>query len=368
MFGKARLVLMVIGIGLFSDGGVAHAQQIALQNSPAIVLEEFIYESAPYPECHASTIEETKDGLVASWFGGTEEKNPDVCIYVSRKPHGKDTKWSTPALVADGIQNDDLRYPCWNPVLFSAADDRLLLFYKVGPSPRKWWGMVKTSIDQGKTWSQPSHLPGHKLGPIRAKPIRLSNGRLLCGSSDESDGWIVWMETCNDYGNEWDVVGPLNKKDEFDAIQPTILRHDEKTLQIMNRSTQGVITESWSKDEGKTWSKMTKSSLPNPSAGIDAVSLKDGRQLLVYNHTKKFSKPRGREMINLAISEDGKKWMAAATLELQKGEHSYPAIIQTADGMVHITYTYHREKVKHVVVDPSKLELKPIVDGQWPRS
>lgn len=361
--------LVISALVFFVVPLTANAQSHAIEpgvfkKSPAIVLEEFIYETAPYPECHASTIEETKEGLVAAWFGGTEEKDPDVCIYVSRKIDGA---WTTPDQVADGIQSSDLRHPCWNPVLFNAGENKLLLFYKVGPSPRDWWGMIKTSTDCGKTWSEARRLPDHKLGPIRAKPIRLSNGRLLCGSSDESDGWIVWMESCNDDGNEWQVIGPLNKKDDFGAIQPTILRYGKDKLQILNRSRQGVLTESWSEDEGKTWSKMAKTVLPNPSSGIDAVTLKNGYQLLVYNHTKKLSRfPRSREMLNLAMSADGKSWLAAAILERQKGEHSYPAMIQTDDGLVHITYTYHRKKVKHVVVDPAKLRVAPIVNSRWP--
>ena len=112
---------------------------------------------------------------------------------------------------------------------------------------------------------------------------------------------------------------------------------------------------------------MTATSLPNPNAGADGVTLSDGRHLLVYNHTtRRSSRPRGREMLNVAVSSDGKEWQAALALENQRGEHSYPAVIQTADGLVHITYTYHRRRVKHVVLDPAKLKLTPIKQGKWP--
>ena len=56
-----------------------------LLKQPGLVTKEFIYEKAPFPECHASTIAETKNGLVAAWFGGTGEKNPDVGIWVARR-------------------------------------------------------------------------------------------------------------------------------------------------------------------------------------------------------------------------------------------------------------------------------------------
>ena len=108
---------------------------------------------------------------------------------------------------------------------------------------------------------------------------------------------------------------------------------------------------------------MTLTPLPNPNSGIDAVTLSDGLQLLVYNHT-----PRGRSPLNVAVSRDGKNWQAAAVLEDQPGEYSYPAVIQTPDGLVHVTYTWKRQRVRHVVLDPAKFELRPIDNGRWPQT
>ena len=116
---------------------------------PAILTSEFIYENAPIPSCHATTIVEPQSGgLVAAWFGGTREGNKDVGIWVSRSESGK---WSAPVEVATGVQADGSRHPCWNPVLFQPKEGPLLLFYKVGPSPSTWWGMLRTSNDGGKT-------------------------------------------------------------------------------------------------------------------------------------------------------------------------------------------------------------------------
>jgi predicted neuraminidase len=110
---------------------------------------------------------------------------------------------------------------------------------------------------------------------------------------------------------------------------------------------------------------MKASTLPNPSSGTDAVTLADGRQLLIYNHTTRKTKIPSRQMLNLAISNDGHDWKPVVTLEFEPGkkpagvrhwgEYSYPAMIQTRDGKVHITYTYNREGMKHVVLDPTKL-------------
>ena len=151
------------------------------------------------------------------------------------------------------------------------------------------------------------------------------------------------------------MIGPINDGRTFGAIQPSILTHGDGAMQILCRSRQGVVTQSWSRDGGKTWSGMAATDLPNPNAGTDAVTLRDGRQLLVYNHTTRQSKPRGREMLNVAVSRDGTRWDVVLTLERKKGEHSYPAVIQASDGRVHITYTYLRRSVKHAVLDPARL-------------
>ena len=329
---------------------------LLLAQTPAAapaVKSEFIFERAPFPSAHASTIVETPDGLVAAWFGGTRERNPDVGIWVSRH---SEKGWSSPVEVANGIQSDGTRHPCWNPVLFQPATGPLILFYKVGPSPSAWWGLVRTSSDSGRTWSAAAKLPDGILGPIRAKPIELGPGVLLAGSSTENDGWIVhmeryagaWTTDALAAASNWQKTAPVNTAAEFGAIQPTILVHGPSSLQILCRTRQGVIADAWSQDEGKTWSKLAATTLPNPSAGIDAVKLKDGGFLLVYNPS---ATSRGK--LQVSKSSDGKTWQPLVVLEDEAtGEYSYPAMIQTRDGLVHATYTWRRERIKHVVIQP----------------
>ncbi|SHN21708.1 Predicted neuraminidase (sialidase) [Cyclobacterium lianum] len=333
----------------------------------ALVRAELIYplENRPTPQVHASTLVETSNGIVAAFFAGTHERNPDVGIRVSHLENGK---WTRPEEVVNGVQNDSLRYPCWNPVLFQPADGPLMLFYKVGPNPREWWGMLITSTDGGKSWSAPQKLGedpaiGALIGPVKNKPVQLEDGTIIAPSSIEieQDGetfWKVHFEISRDQGRTWQVVGPINDGVAFDAIQPSILIHDNGDLQVLCRTRQGVIAESWSSDQGQTWSEMQATSLPNPNSGTDAVSLQDGRHLLVYNHsTKEGEEPNGRNILNLAISADGKTWEPFMTLENEpnKAGYSYPAIIQSEDGMVHISYTYDRETVKYVVINPSDI-------------
>jgi predicted neuraminidase len=301
---------------------------------------------------------DTKSGLVAAWFGGTREKHADVGIWVAR--HESD-RWTTPVEVADGKQADGKRHPCWNPVLFRPTNGALMLFYKVGPDPSRWWGMLRTSDDDGRTWSEARRLPDGILGPIKNKPIQLANGDVLCPTSTEHDGWRVHFERSTDGGQTWQATPPVNDGKTLGAIQPSLLIHKDGKLQAVGRTRQGKVFEIWSGDGGKTWGPMTLTALPNPNSGIDAVTPADGRQLMVYNHTR-----LGRNPLNVAVSDDGKAWKAAAVLESEPAEYSYPAVIQTADGLVHVTYTWKRQRVRHVVLDPKKLVLREIKDGQWP--
>jgi predicted neuraminidase len=337
-------------------GGVM-VQSLAAE---ALVKSEFIYERAPFPECHASTIVETGRGLTVAWFGGKREKSPDVGIWLSH--HWAEGGWTAPVEVANGIQHASKRYPCWNPVLFQPRQGPLMLFYKVGPDPDEWWGMLTVSTDDGLTWSEPRRLPEDVLGPVKNKPIQLANGEILCASSTEHAGWRVHFERTSDLGRTWGIIGPVNDGKAIGAIQPSILVHGAGRLQALGRTTKGKVFEVWSEDNGLTWRPMILTSLPNPNSGTDALTLKDSRHLLVYNHT-----PRGRSPLNVALSSDGKNWQAAWVLENEPGmEFSYPAVIQTRDGLVHVTYTWKRQRVKHAVLDPRQFTLKEIKDGRWP--
>ncbi|YCM42918.1 sialidase family protein [Verrucomicrobiaceae bacterium 227] len=313
---------------------------------------EFIYDTGPYPAVHASTIAESEHGLVSAWFGGTAEKDPDVGIWVSRQVEGK---WTPGIEVANGVQADGKRFPTWNPVLFQPLDEPLMLFYKVGPSPSTWWGELKTSKDGGKSWSAARKLPEGIYGPIKNKPVQLSNGDLLCPTSHESDEkkgqWAIYFERTRDLGETWTRTELLHDGIKISAIQPSILNLGDARLKAIGRTRQGKVFEVTSDDEGKTWGEVSLTEIANPNSGTDAVTLKDGRHLLVYNDT-----PKGRSPLNVAVSGDGKTWKPVLVLEKEAGkEFSYPAVIQAKDGLVHITYTWQRKKVKHVVVDPAKL-------------
>jgi predicted neuraminidase len=348
------LALMVCGVSARAQGDDAAGM------SPAVVKSEFIFERAPFQAAHASTIVETRDGLLAAWFGGTRERALDVSIWMARHDG---QKWSEPVEVANGADEENrIQYPCWNPVLFQPRRGPLLLFYKVGPSPESWWGMLKKSDDNGHTWSAAKRLPDKIYGPVRNKPVELADNLILCGSSTENAGWRIHMERTRSFGQQWSRTDALNRAIDYGVIQPTILVHDGGRIQILCRTKQHVIVESWSDDGGFTWSRVVPTDLPNPNSAIDSVMLRDSRSLLVYNHSA-----TDRGLLNVSTSPDGRKWFAGIVLENEPGsEFSYPAVIQTSDGMVHVTYTWKRQKIKHVVIDPFKLPQREIVSGQWP--
>lgn len=326
------------------------------------VTSEFIYESAPFPSAHASTIVELANGdLMAAWFGGTAEGNPDVAIWGSQRKGGK---WTTPVELAR-----ESGTPTWNPVLFYTKDKKLWLYYKFGTHPTMWTGARKWSADNGKTWSAAEVLPAGLYGPIRAKPLVMEDGTIVSGTSVESyRNWAVWIERSEDNGKTFQKIGPITIPLElygegvkslipkevpgsndwaftYGIIQPSVVSLGGKKLRLYARSTAktGKVCVADSNDGGKTWTQARPIDVPNPNSGLDAVQLKDGRVVMIYNNTNS-----GRSPLNLAISRDGEKFDMFYTLESEPGEFSYPNVIQSKNGDLQMVYTWNRKKMKYV--------------------
>jgi len=209
-----------------------------------------------------------------------------------------------------------------------------------------------TSKDAGRTWSKSRRLPRHAIGPVRNKPVELADGTILCGASTESGGWRVHMEWFTNPYERWFAGEPLNSSMQWGAIQPTILVWPDRGIQLLCRSKQGSILETWSDGDIRKWSYMRRTRLANPNSAVDAVMLKSGKALLVYNPGT-----QNRDQLVVGRSENGFDWEVVLTLEKEgPGEFSYPAIIQDPTGLVHVTYTWRREKIKHVAFDPEGLK------------
>lgn len=319
-----------------------------------IVSREYLLTPRPEAKCHAATIAEGSKGLVVAWFAGTHEGAPDVDIWLTRQSEGR---WLPPRDVANGIQPDGTRYPCWNPVLFQPSNGPLMLFYKVGPNPAHWWGMLQTSKDGGGRWSKPKKLPRGFLGPIKNKPVQLENGDILCPSSTETRGWKVRFERTADLGKTWTRSTPSNDGKRVQAIQPSLIPLGGGRLLAMGRTRQNRIFRTLSTDDGLTWSPLALSNLPNNNSGTDALVLRDGRFLIVYNPTTvgKGQWTGPRTPLVVAVSSDASHWNQVATLEdTPYEEFSYPSAIQTRDGLVHVVYTWKRQAIGHAMLDPSR--------------
>ncbi len=368
---------------------------------PLVTDAAHLYTRTSFPQCHAATIVETREGdLVAAYFGGTHERHPDVCIWVSRKPKGSD-RWSDPILAGDGVffpgtpdallagVNDSTtlasvgpvaqfadadprlrRKACWNPVLTEMPSGELWLFYKVGLRVADWTGWVVKSKDGGKTWSKREPLPQGFIGPVKNKP-EIVDGRLICASSTESGGWKLHFEILDLAIGQWDYIGPIPADSAYltedllpdgitpregarlrpiNCIQPSILRHGDGRLQVLMRTRNGRLATSWSDDRGRTWSRVTLTDIPNNQSGTDAVTLADGTHLLIYNpfSTLPATKKGPRTPLAVARSTDGLHWTPIVTLEDSPiSQYSYPAIIQGRDGDIHCIYTWRRQRIAY---------------------
>lgn len=306
--------------------------------------KRFVFEKAPFRECHASTVVALDERrLLCAFFAGTREGARDVAIWMA---YYDGRRWEAVRKVAE-----EPGVPCWNPVLFRYRN-AVYLFYKAGPSPQTWSGFWKRSDDSGRHWSGAHQLPAGLLGPIKNKPLVLADGTVLAGSSVESyNTWAVWVERSEDGMRSWAKSGPVVDPQElFGVIQPTLWVVEGDHLRMAMRATRriGRVCLADSYDRGRTWTAARRTELPHPSSGLDAVRLRDGRVVLVHNPTN-----AGRTPLVVAVSEDaGQSWRPAVVLEDEPGEYSYPAVIEAPDGLLHITYTWRRRRIAHAVLIP----------------
>ena len=330
---------------------------------PQVLCDEFLYKKASFPECHSASIVETKKGdLVATYFGGTKERNPDVCVWVSRKPKGS-RDWTAPVKVADGVgiingnqlsSEPGQREACWNPVLFETPKGELQLYFKIGPNVAGWKGWRVTSKDGGKTWSKREQLPDSIYGPIKNKPVLVGN-RLISPTSDERNGWRIYFELSDDMGRTWHRTAFVEADAGVKAIQPTIILLPDGRLQALCRTRSRHIGVTYSSDNGETWSKLQLIDTPNNNSGIDAVTLQDGSFAMICNDWPiEPTKEKGaRTPLSILRSTDGIHWNHWITLEDSPIlQYSYPSIIQSRDGHIHVVYTWRRQRIKHVELIP----------------
>lgn len=332
--------------GCFSGNPIPRIKQEVTLTKNTLPVKGFIAGTTPpFKECHASTILKLHNGqFIAAWFAGTKEKNDDVGIWMSK---GEAGIWSAPQKIAK-INND----PHWNPVLFESPEGKIFLFFKTGKTEEIWQTWVRTSYDEGETWSAAYELVKNDKGgrgPVRSKPIILSDGSWLAGASHELGGFHVFVDKSTDKGKTW-VATPylaLGEKQlkNKELIQPTLWESSPGKVHMLIRSAIGSICRSNSDDYGKTWSPVYKTDLPNPNSGIDIVKLRDGTLVLAYNPDNKNYGSRAPLLLGLSY-DNGKTWPKQLIIENGKGEDefSYPALINFGDTLA-VSYTWQRKNI-----------------------
>jgi len=308
------------------------------------------------PMSHASNILELSNGdILAVWYAGTYETSPDEAILMSRLK--KDSKnWEEPRVLVDTPGKAD-----GNPVLFE-DNGKIYLFYVTiegGGLPedigknypdaikanltRGGWDTCsiryRVSCDFGKAFGEEKIFRREWGWMIRNKLLKLSNGEILLPIYDEVN-WKAILGLSKDL-RDWEFTGYITTPKG--CIQP-VVELDKGHLLCFLRTRDRFIYKSESYDYGRNWNVPEPTILKNPNSGIDLIRLRDRRLLVVFNDS--FDK---RTPLNIGISEDdGKNWKIW-DLETEEGEYSYPSVIQSSDGLIHLVYTYKRETIKHIV-------------------
>lgn len=335
--------------------------QEPLEKNEVVIVETILSPSNNSFDCHSSSILAlNKNKLITAWKGGPgngkcniDMKNK-VGIWIT---HGDSHAWEAPRLVIEAIDS-----VCWSPVLSKGPENEILLFYRKGPNPRELKHFIKRSYDEGLTWSNEEELPKGVLAPT-SKPILLDN-HLICPTSleigeiqdnDKSTACFIEIFSKNKWGPSTSIQIPGKP---FGALGPSLFYLNDHLVMLCRDRSNKIGLEGWiwfskSFDHGVTWQHFKKTNLPNPDSGICALSLPNGKALVIYNHSHTHRKP-----LNIAISNDGENWQPILTLEDNNGE--FPTATIDNEGFLHITYAYitpgkEQRVIKYVKIDTSKL-------------
>jgi predicted neuraminidase len=359
--------------GIVAPTGITPPRRV-VKASAAADTAPFLRESWVTPpghtaSAHSSAICALPSGDVfVVWYGGSREGAADVALFTSRL-NATSGEWTPPATAVDRAMAEDeldrLVKKVGNAVIFPDQSGLLWMVY-VSVTVGGWSGSalnVKTSRDEGRTWSESRRLT---LNPflnvsslVRNKPIFASDGRIGLPVYHEfamKFPQMLWLTPGLD--GSVDEYRIRNLSTETGLIQPTLvpLGHDRVLMMLRDRSDGRRLHTAYSEDNGWTWSAAEATGLPNPDSAIDALRLRDGRVLLVYNHAA-----HSRANLRLAVSSDeGHTWRAGPVIEAERGrEFSYPHLAEDRRGRIHLTYTWQRERIKHVEFNVAWLDGAP---------
>ena len=335
----------------------------------------FIFDSTPlFPQCHGSTIETLPDGkLMAAWFGGTREAHPDTAIYGSTLDVSQN-EWNEPCLLAKVSAE-----PHWNPVLFRDASNNMHLFFKVGSTPVDWITWHSEMKRGEKSFSSPKLLVQDDIsggrGPVRNKPIILSDGSWLAPGSHErkvvippnktipSDVWDSFVDRSDDCGETWSrslYVGRPSRKGG--VIQPTVWESSNGNVHMFMRSTAGYVYRSDSQDYGRTWTEPKSTGVPNNNSSVDVCEAGFGLLAMAYNPVS--GNWAARTPISLAFSKDnGDTWTEPISIEhsfASKAGFAYPSLTRSPKG-IYMSYTWNRVGIRCIEIEVDTAKEEPSI-------
>lgn len=308
------------------------------------------------PLAHCATLAELSDGsLLTAWFGGTFETAPDVVILASHYDVVR-AVWSPPRVIVE-VPGHSLG----QPVFLVRPDGELWLFFVVimgqeeasAPPPSSSRNLMppladwtsaqphwQRSVDGGQTWQDPEPLLDYPGLMFRSRPLILP-GRIILPMYDENT-WESRMLISDDDGRSWRLTEPITTPPG--NIHPCLVqRSDGRLLAYLRTGGEGgFIWRTESADGGETWAAPAPTSLPNPNSGIDLLRSQSGGFVLAFNDSVRYRTP-----LCVALAEEDEVWRWRRTLEDAPAEFSYPTLLQTEDGTIHIVYTYKREHIHH---------------------
>lgn len=310
---------------------------------------ELIFERVPGAAAHhASTMTLAPNGdLLVTWYGGSYESSDDESLYLARRRKGQ-RNWDRPQLL---LQNPE--QPVGNAVIFTMGDGSVWIIWGRMESTQPMlahtgWDttrlMYRVSKDSGATWSRDREFPMDTAGWLpRNLAITLRDGTVAVPISDERNNRdLSFLLLTKDRGATWRRSADIPNA-QPQGEQPAVAQRRDGSLLAFLRTSPRLL-QSESMDGGMTWSPAQKSAFLNPDAAISLCALSNGNLLLVWNNTE-----RGRSPLHIARStDDGKTWSEPLMLESNPGEYSYPSVMQTPDGRIHVIYTYRRYSIKHV--------------------
>jgi predicted neuraminidase len=334
-------------------------------SEPPLCREEFVLSHATTSFTHVSSLCELGDGrLAAVWCGGSREGARDVAVWwATRGPLAQD-QWTAPRpiVTTESAAQETFRFvrKLGNPLVVAEKGGRLTLLY-VSVAVGGWSGSslnIKQSLDGGETWSPSQRLglsPFFNVSELvknNAQP--LTDGGWAVPVYHEAFGKfpeVLWLQP----GSGRVEAVKSRVFGGRSAFQPALVAIAPQRALLLCRAAGSVpeICITRTTDAGRHWAAPRPSGLPNSNSGLDALRLGDGRLLLAFNDTT-----AGRDNLRLALSSDeGNTWRRARTLAAEPGaEFSYPFLLQTSDGLVHVSYTWKRRNIRHVTFNLTWLD------------